>query len=184
MDLVYKYGNYYYRNLCSEGCPINTKCKWGFCVCNEGMINIKNNFLWIIATAIQCESHHSIYKKCQQFDISGFELIEGHCLRIHHAGRLHKKSGGLIECRVSQRCQEEDINYVCTGASQEEASVGRCQCRDDMRLNQWWEGCHYICLLYHHHCHGAHQHTTIHHPLHIWYISNSETLHDKHYDIT
>ena len=36
MDLVYKYSNYYYRNLCSEGCPINTKCQWGFCVCNEG----------------------------------------------------------------------------------------------------------------------------------------------------
>ena len=36
MDLVYKYSNYYYRNLCSEGCPIHTKCQWGFCVCNEG----------------------------------------------------------------------------------------------------------------------------------------------------
>ena len=48
MDLVYKYSNYYYRNLCSEGCPINTKCQWGFCVCNEGKRDCFMQFAWII----------------------------------------------------------------------------------------------------------------------------------------
>ena len=75
--------------------------------------------------------------------ISGFDHHEGHCVRGHHAGRggrRKKKSGGLSDCRVSQRCQEEDINYVCLGAGAGaggEGSVGRCQCRDDMRVNQW-----------------------------------------------
>ena len=164
MDLVYKYSNYYYRNLCSEGCPIHTKCQWGFCVCNEGICRSKTKFhlnkswfifvffmpkrrfLWLLFRGLPFYLE-KVWEPRWKFDITGYELIEGHCLRIHHAGRLAKKSGGLTECRVSQRCQEEDINYVCTGASQEEDSVGRCHCRHDMRLNQWWADWHYICLL-------------------------------------
>ena len=44
MDLVYKYSNYYYRNLCSEGCPIHTICQWGFCICDEG--KVKEIIFW------------------------------------------------------------------------------------------------------------------------------------------
>ena len=75
--------------------------------------------------------------------MSGFDHEEGHCVRSYQAGtgRRKKKSGGLSDCRVSQRCQEEDINSVCVGAGGGggggEGSVGRCQCRDDMNLNAW-----------------------------------------------
>ena len=36
LDAVYKYSNYYYRNLCLDGCPIDTVCQWGVCVCTNG----------------------------------------------------------------------------------------------------------------------------------------------------
>merc|ERR1719350_2429706 len=30
------YNNYYNRNICRDGCPMNAHCEWGFCECNAG----------------------------------------------------------------------------------------------------------------------------------------------------
>ena len=68
---------------------------------------------------------------------------KGQCVR----DRTHVYPVAGSDCRQSQSCQSRDINYVCVGASPEPEpgsntnnninNVGSCQCRDDMRVNQW-----------------------------------------------
>ena len=68
------------------------------------------------------------------FIFPGMFHYRGECVRHipRHSGR--SRSQGSDECYQSQSCQSRDINYVCVGGGEH---VGRCRCRDDMKVNQW-----------------------------------------------
>ena len=66
LDEVYKYSNYYYRNLCFDGCPIDSECQWGVCVCENGwnffILNIDHHARIFRHDPVQramCEGHNS-----------------------------------------------------------------------------------------------------------------------------
>ena len=64
---------------------------------------------------------------------AGLFHYRGEC--VSHIPRQYRsRSGGSDECYQSQACQARDINYVCVGGGEH---VGRCRCRDDMKVNQW-----------------------------------------------
>ena len=69
------------------------------------------------------------------FIFPGMFHYRGECVRHipRYSGR--SRSQGSDECYQSQSCQSRDINYVCVGGGEH---VGRCRCRDDMKVNQWW----------------------------------------------
>ena len=130
LDAVYKYSNYYYRNLCLDGCPIDTVCRWGVCVCTNGDTNIAS---W-------SASHYRMMSQC--LDLL---LYKGHCetrAHVYHQSRGRVSSadqsprGHVSSCDQSQSCQAGDINMLCVGTS--ETTSGSCSCRDDMRPNPWW----------------------------------------------
>ena len=134
MDAVYKYSNYYYRNLCLDGCPIDTVCQWGVCVCANGDI-LQHAYHDIIITSTSSSSDLVLYKGQCETRAHVYHQSRSHVSSSLNSPRGHVSTSGSAECDQSQSCQAGDINDLCVGTS--ETTSGTCRCRDDMRTNQW-----------------------------------------------
>jgi hypothetical protein len=98
------YSNYYTKNVCFSGCPLNSHCEWGFCECNAGSTRKYGRCVdnWSAQSLPARPSSFDPFKACT--DSSTCMSVD---MNLICNTNLTMQGSGKCECRNDMRWNKE-----------------------------------------------------------------------------